>query len=244
MKKEDLFTLLGEVDEQYAAEALNADSHTKKSPWLKWGAMAACLCLVIIGAYLTQNNVYIQKEPGIKQHDINGSEVEQETNLPAEQTTDANKDPEPSDAEDRPADEGGVYHENHTHEFSPKMADIFCGSYADSKGQLVVILMEDTPQNRSTACKELGIKEDLVSFQTGTYSFRYLTELQKKISEGMIEKEFPFVVASSINTIRNRITIHVTTKDKTLLKNVLALDTIGGAIEIQFSEGGKGPLLE
>lgn len=244
MKKEDLFTLLGEVDEQNVAEAANADPHPKKSSWFKWGAMAACLCLVIAGVCLTQNGVSIQKEPGIKQHGINGSEAEQERNLPTEQPPDTNKDPEPSDAKDRPADDNGVYHENHDDEFSPQMADIFCGSYTDSKGQFVVVLMEDTPQNRSTACEELGIKEELVSFQTGTYPLQYLTELQEKISEGMIEKKLPFVVASSINTIRNRITIHVTTKDPTLLKHVLALDTIGGAIEIQFSEGGKGSLFE
>lgn len=238
MKKEDMFTLLGEVDEQKVVEAANAAPRIKKFSWLKWGTMAACLCLVVAGAYHVHINSDndTQKESVIEQHGINKNDVESETNLPTEQETDTSKNQELPDAEDRPADEDGTYHESHSGELKPPMADIFCGSYTDSRGQFVVVLIEDTPQNRLTACKELGIKENQVSFQTGTYTLQYLTELQGKISEGMIQKNLPFVVTSSINEISNRITISVTTKDETLLKEVLALDTIGGAIEILYSK--------
>lgn len=49
MKKEELFHIIGEVDEQKAAAAGTAMAAKKKSrpAWLKWGAVAACLCLVI-----------------------------------------------------------------------------------------------------------------------------------------------------------------------------------------------------
>ena len=49
MKKEELFNIIGEVDEQKVAAAGMAMNTKKKSRpvWLKWGAMAACLCLVI-----------------------------------------------------------------------------------------------------------------------------------------------------------------------------------------------------
>ena len=151
--------------------------------------------------------------------------------------TDESKNQNPSEVEDQPADGNGIYHENPTGNLPPAMENIFCGSYTDSKGQFVVVLIEDTPQNRSTVCKELGIKEERVTFQMGTYTLQYLTELQSKISEAMVQKELPFVVASSVNEISNRITINVTTDDETLLKKVLSLDTIGGAIEIQVSEG-------
>lgn len=49
MKKEELFNIIGEVDEQKVAEA-NKNATKKKQPqktWLKWGAFAACICIVI-----------------------------------------------------------------------------------------------------------------------------------------------------------------------------------------------------
>ena len=49
MKKEELFNIIGEVDEQKVAEA-NKNVTKKNQPqktWLKWGAFAACICIVI-----------------------------------------------------------------------------------------------------------------------------------------------------------------------------------------------------
>ena len=52
MKKEELFNIIGEVDEQKVAAAGMAMNTKKKSRpvWVKWGAMAACLCLVAVYA--------------------------------------------------------------------------------------------------------------------------------------------------------------------------------------------------
>lgn len=49
MRKEELFHIIGEVDEQKVAIAGMAMTAKKKSrpTWLKWGVMAACLCFVI-----------------------------------------------------------------------------------------------------------------------------------------------------------------------------------------------------
>lgn len=48
MKKEELFNIIGEVDEQKVGAAGMAMNKKKSRPvWLKWGAMAACLCLVV-----------------------------------------------------------------------------------------------------------------------------------------------------------------------------------------------------
>ena len=49
MKKEELFNIIGEVDEQKVAAAGMAMNTKKKSRpvWVKWGAMAACLVLVV-----------------------------------------------------------------------------------------------------------------------------------------------------------------------------------------------------
>ena len=57
MKKEELFNIIGEVDEQKVAVAGMAMNTNKKSRpvWVKWGAMAACLCLVVVGALTIPN---------------------------------------------------------------------------------------------------------------------------------------------------------------------------------------------
>ena len=57
MKKEELFNIIGEVDEQKVAAAGMAMNKKKSRPvWVKWGAMAACLCLVVVGAFVGHNN--------------------------------------------------------------------------------------------------------------------------------------------------------------------------------------------
>ena len=50
MKKEEFFDILGEVDEQKVIEANKSVSKKKKAQkmWLKWGALAACICIVIV----------------------------------------------------------------------------------------------------------------------------------------------------------------------------------------------------
>ena len=48
MKKEELFNIIGEVDEQKVAAAGMAMNKKKSRPvWVKWGAMAACLLLLV-----------------------------------------------------------------------------------------------------------------------------------------------------------------------------------------------------
>lgn len=50
MKKEEFFDVLGEVDEQKVIEANKGVSKKKKvqKTWLKWSALAACFCIVIV----------------------------------------------------------------------------------------------------------------------------------------------------------------------------------------------------
>ena len=45
---------LGKVNDKYIMEAITY-KHKKKSGWLKWGAMAACFCLVVAGTLNTLN---------------------------------------------------------------------------------------------------------------------------------------------------------------------------------------------
>ena len=45
MTNENLYEIIGDINEQYIYEAKHV-SHRKFSHWLKWGTLAACLCLV------------------------------------------------------------------------------------------------------------------------------------------------------------------------------------------------------
>lgn len=140
---------------------------------------------------------------------------------------------------DEAADGSGKYNEAvGSSDVSKETSAFFGGSYTDTDGRFVIVLTEDTPENRAAICKELGRKEDDTIFVKGTYTLAYLTELQAKISDGMIKKELPFVVSSGVYEITNNIIIVVTTEDETELEKVLELDTIGGAIQVELGTCG------
>lgn len=136
--------------------------------------------------------------------------------------------------EDIPADGTGEYHEEvKSGDLSKDVSAIYGGSYSDAKGKLTVILTEDTPENRAAVCKSLGRSVDKTAFVTGKYTLAYLTELEGAITQGMINKEFPFVVVAGVHEMENCIIISVTTDDESLLAKVYAMDTIGGAIKTE-----------
>lgn len=45
---------MSELDTKYVDEALNYKKKAKKPIWIKWGAIAACLCLVIVGVVVSK----------------------------------------------------------------------------------------------------------------------------------------------------------------------------------------------
>ena len=54
MRKEDFAETFGDINEKHILEA-RADRKAKKPIWLKWGAMAACLCLMLVAFPVIQN---------------------------------------------------------------------------------------------------------------------------------------------------------------------------------------------
>ena len=55
MKKEKLYEAIGDINENYVNEAHLTARKTARPIWRKWGAMAACLCLVVVGALTISN---------------------------------------------------------------------------------------------------------------------------------------------------------------------------------------------
>jgi hypothetical protein len=52
MTNETLYEVLGNINEKHIQEAHMTTSKAKKPAWVKWGAMVACLCLVVVGGFL------------------------------------------------------------------------------------------------------------------------------------------------------------------------------------------------
>ena len=140
-----------------------------------------------------------------------------------------------SAVEDIPADKEGEYNAAiKSSALGKDISQFFGGSYTDSSGKFVIVLTEDTYVNRVVICEKLGRTENNTTFVTGKYTLAYLTELQAKITNAMVNKEIPFVVSSGVYEMSNNIIIGVTTTDETELAKVYALDTIGGAIKVEL----------
>ncbi|MDD6035546.1 MAG: hypothetical protein PUC30_05055 [Lachnospiraceae bacterium] len=56
MKKEELYEIMEGIDESFINEAGTVQLKKKQPMWIKWGAMAACLCLVVVTAFALHND--------------------------------------------------------------------------------------------------------------------------------------------------------------------------------------------
>ena len=265
MKKEDLFDTLGDIKNQYIKEAHVNNKRKNNFAWAKWGSIVACFALLVLCISMVthlspveddnmppveslpiENNNKIENLQNNKEESVNIQESEsteiegtQETETPDETVPDniATEVPETT-VQDVPADSKGEYNEAvNSSDLTKNTSEFFGGSYTDENGKFVIVLTEDTPANRTDICKELGRSENNATFVKGTYTLAYLTELQEKISNAMVNKELPFVVSSSLCETTNNIVIGATTTNETELAKLYALDTIGGAIKVEFSTG-------
>ncbi len=117
--------------------------------------------------------------------------------------------------------------------------EYYAGRYVDQSGNQVILLCQDNAENRKEICKILGITESKTRFQTATYSYNYLQEVQTKISNKMVAKELPFVSTSALLEDKNRIRVTVYTSKESDLQKLRKLDTKGGAIQIEYQEGAQ-----
>ncbi len=116
----------------------------------------------------------------------------------------------------------------------------YSGKYIDNNGNNVILLYEDSPENRKQICNILGITESKTIFKKAEYTYEYLIKLQNKISEKMQNKELPFVTSSSLIEDKNNINVTVTSNNISDWNKIKELDTIGGAIDIQYEVNNIG----
>ena len=55
MKNERLIYVIGKIDDDLIFNAVNDVRAKKKGGWFKWGTLAACLCLVVVAAFIVPN---------------------------------------------------------------------------------------------------------------------------------------------------------------------------------------------
>ena len=265
MKKEDLFDTLGDINNQYIKEAHMKNERKNNFAWAKMGTIAACFALLVLCIPMVtrlspvedantptveslpiENNNKIENLQNNKEEFANIQESEEIVDTQGTEATDeslkGNDSTEVPETivQDVPADNKGEYNEEvNSSDLTKDTSEFFGGSYTDANGKFVIVLTEDTPANRTAICKELGRSESNTTFVKGTYTLAYLTELQEKITNAMVNKELPFVVTSGVYETTNNIVISVTTNDEAELAKVYALDTIGGAIKAEFSTGAE-----
>ena len=57
MKKEKLYEAIGDINESYINDAHKTVKKKTNPIWLKWGAMAACFCLMLTAVFLFNSTV-------------------------------------------------------------------------------------------------------------------------------------------------------------------------------------------
>lgn len=111
--------------------------------------------------------------------------------------------------------------------------DVWGGSYLDQDGNMVVLLTQDTPENREAVFqRNPAFLEEQVRFQTADYTLEYLTQVQEDISAAMAAGDLPFVTVSALREAENRIQVTVTSQAEEDLARVRAFDSQGGAIQL------------
>lgn len=107
---------------------------------------------------------------------------------------------------------------------------VWGGSYMDEAGRWVVLLTENTTENQEKVFQlNPTLTEGNTVFEEAAYSRSYLMDLMKRLSNA----ELPLIVSSiGFREERNRIEVIITAEDSDAVAEILAYDSIGGAIEI------------
>lgn len=222
MKKEELFEIIGEIDGKLP------EIRKSRPLWLKITGAAACIAAVTA---LTLGLMPKEERPSGMVNTLTSVTDMREEKENSEKRTQAYKN---TVHEDIPADAQGQYYEAvDVYGLSDSAAQIFGGSYLDENGRYTVLLTKDSDENRRIICKEMEIDESGAVFKECAHSYAFLNEIHNKISEGMMNKTYGFVVGCGIMEMENCVEITVTSEDERL-DEILALDKTGTAIKVVY----------
>lgn len=306
MRADELFTVIGDIDEEVIETAITPKKSRIGKNVAKWGTLAACIAVVTVLSVRTfEQGKRIQKEPVVEDTEITVKEeqmptipkiqtdteeqeislqefetentigdkydstdtddstknttvieespsetvdeaVEQESNAgnktTGEETANDETINEEADKDEAPSSGGGgggssisggggAYREKTVPEISnADISGIFGGTYFDENGNYVIVITEDTSENREILLQALGKNSGEVVFKKGDFPLSYLMQLHSKILKAVSDGEIPFVITSSLVEKENRIEVCVATDDETELNKIRQFDEKGEAI--------------
>lgn len=228
MKKEDFAEVFGDIDEKYIVEA-RADYKDKKTVWLKWVSMVACLCLVLTGIWHMNTSDFA---------DIDGENYGEsyKESVTAKPDEISEQDAESLDAPGTVAD-APVQSETDLNGNADEFNNLWGGSYLDENGYHVIWLTENTTENQKKVFeRNPDLLEERTIFKTADFSLVYLTELLETISKGMQDGKLSYVTSAAVMEQTNRVSVTMTTDDVNAVASVSSFDTLGGAIEFHYGE--------
>ena len=215
MKKEQLYEVLGDINENYINDAHKTAKKKSRTVWTKWAAMAACLCLVVVGAfsgihsnmkqYVVSNNIAVLSATEYSDT-ISSSEVSQEQ-----------------------ADRMAVANNIHN-TLSAQNYEWYASCYYDLENDKILVgLTEVSDSNKDAVLTHTG--DTAVQFYECDYSYQYLEELYNKLDSNRTVLSVLGVDRFNISIEKNRVNVRIDNAEKyEAIYMANELDDIGGAI--------------
>lgn len=220
MNENDLFEIIGDIDDAKIEEAYRTKPKKRKTVFLKRLSFAACFVLIAVVSFSVANENDIKKEPVAKEQEKDGAETGTDNDFEILIDTEINNDDNVlPDTEKEEANTDAVKPESS--------------------------VVEDSFVNEETAREETsdrtsgggggGGSSGGSALKKDSYSLDYLNSLHEKIKELALSEEFSFIVSSFVNEDTNRVEVVVTSMEKDMIDRIIALDTQGGAIDFKLS---------
>lgn len=225
MKKEQLFDIIGEIDEKKIQSAGEVMSRKKKtsSIWLKYGTLVACLCLVIISilsCHLYARQYVINYHITVYNELLLGSDYCEVTEEQAKKLEKANS----------------IHNKLSTQNF-----EWYGNCYYDFENEKIMLgLTEISDSNKETVLSYT--RNTAVEFYQCDYSYKYLEELYNKLDKNRVILYIFGADRFNISVDKNKVNVHLTNDNKYIAIYIAnKMDTIGGAIkfssDIQPTDG-------
>ncbi len=221
MKENDLFEIIGFIDNEKIEEAYNVKPKNKNFAFIKRLSFAACFILIAAISFYVANEKDIEKSPVkenvITEHEKGGGELVNEAPPQREKTEINSQNTLLADAERKEAENEVMKQESSFDEDSIVTEDAVAEESSDY-----------TSGGGGGSSGSSASRKD-------NFSLDYLNSLNEKIKEQATSEEFSFIVSSCVNEDINRVEVLVTSMEKDLIDRINTLDTQGGAIELKLS---------
>ena len=206
---------MGYIDDDLVSGAVEYKRTKKKNSWLKWGAMAACLCLVVVGAF---GGVHSHTKQYVISNNISVYHAgEYSDRLSSDDVT-----PEQADR---------LEVANNIHNIlSAQNYEWYGSCYYDFEADKIMVgLTEVSDDNKETVLTRTG--DTAVQFYECDYSYQYLEELYNKLDSKRTVLSVLGVERFNISIEKNRVNVRIgNAKNYEAIYMANELDHIGGAI--------------